>query len=111
LLGLGRLNLVLGNSEQALEYFKQSLAVNPGSLIALNFLGNAYLEQNNPEAAAEVFENLLAYDPMSTFGHVGLFSAYDAYEHPDLLQASAVVEHGQFTWDNLINYLRFIEAN
>jgi tetratricopeptide (TPR) repeat protein len=111
LLGLGRINLVVGNTEQALEYFEQSLEANPNSTIALNFLGNAYLEENNPEAAAEIFGNLLVYDPANSFGHIGLFTAFNAYEQPNLVQAGEIVKHGQFTWDNLINYLRFVETN
>jgi tetratricopeptide (TPR) repeat protein len=111
LLSLGRINLVLGNTEQAMEYFEQSLEINPNSSIALNFLGNAYLEENNPEAAAGIFEKLLVYDPTNSFGHIGLFTAYNAYEQPSLVHASEIIKHGQFTWDNLINYLRYIESN
>jgi len=111
LMGLGRIYLALGETEQALEYFEEAVAANPNSLIALSFLGNSYLDANDPDAAARVFEDLLVYDPTNPFGHIGIFSAYNAYEQPNLAQVSAIVEHGQFTWDNLINYLRVFEGN
>jgi tetratricopeptide (TPR) repeat protein len=111
LMGLGRISQALGETEQALMYYQEAVAVHQNSVIALSYLGNGYLESDNPEAASDVFEDLLLYDPTNTFAHIGLFRAYNAYEQPDLMHASAIVEHGQFTWENLIRYLRSFEGN
>ena len=110
-MGLGRISQALGETEQALKYYQEAVAVNQKSLLALSYLGNGYLEADNPEAASQVFEDLLLYDPTNSFAHIGLFRAYNAYEQPDLTHASAIVEHGQFTWENLIRYLRTWEGN
>lgn len=110
-MGLGRISQALGETEQALMYYQEAVAVHQNSVIALSYLGNGYLESDNPEAASDVFEELLLYDPTNTFAHIGLFRAYNAYEQPDLMHASAIVEHGQFTWENLIRYLRSFEGN
>ena len=109
LLGLGRISLAYGLTDEALKYYQESVNANPNSVVALSYLGNAYLESGNPGEAINVFEDLLIRDPMNTFAHIGLYRTYTALDQTDLVQTSATVEHSQFTWDYLMNYLRVTE--
>ncbi|MFC1922355.1 tetratricopeptide repeat protein [Chloroflexota bacterium] len=111
LLGLGRINLALGSTDEALQYYQASVNANPNSVVALSYLGNAYLEADNPGEAIDVFEDLLIRDPTNTFAHIGLYRTYAALDQTNLVQTSATVEHSQFTWDYLMNYLRATEQN
>lgn len=60
---LGLLAAKQGDTEEAIRYFKRSLTLSPGHLIALNNLGNAYRQQKQWDEARQVLERAIEVDP------------------------------------------------
>jgi tetratricopeptide (TPR) repeat protein len=62
--------------EQAVQYYRQALALNPTSVEARNNLGNLYIRQGQMTAAIGEFQVALALDPNYAIARNNLGSAY-----------------------------------
>jgi tetratricopeptide (TPR) repeat protein/peroxiredoxin len=81
---LGLLSTREGRTGDAIGYFQQALKVNPGHLIALENLGNAYRQQRNWEQARRVLEHAVDVspgDPESNYSLGMVFAQTDDTAH------------------------------
>jgi tetratricopeptide (TPR) repeat protein len=65
-----------GQWEQAMQYYRQALALNPTSVEARNNLGTLYVRQQQMTAAVGEFQVALALDPNYAMARNNLGSAY-----------------------------------
>ena len=73
---------------QAIEAYRQALAMNPGMVDALNALGAAYAESGNLVLARQQFEAALKLQPQSVYTYNNLgFVNYLAGDYPAAVQA------------------------
>ncbi|HSF32859.1 MAG TPA: tetratricopeptide repeat protein, partial [Candidatus Tectomicrobia bacterium] len=62
--------------QQAIHYYRQALALNPGLIEAHNNLGNLYIREQRVAAAIGEFQAALAHDPQYAIARNNLGSAY-----------------------------------
>jgi tetratricopeptide (TPR) repeat protein len=65
-----------GQWEQAIQYYRQAIALNPTLVEARNNLGNLYVRQRQMTAAISAFQAALTLDPNYAMAHNNLGSAY-----------------------------------
>ena len=62
----------------ALTYYQQAISLDPGNILALQWLASIYLDINEPELGRDNFEKVVALDPLNTLALTGLANAYSA---------------------------------
>ncbi len=68
----GRIALMKGETERAVERFQQALQKRPNSSEVIVLLGQAYLDQDQPDQARECFEKAIQVSPNNGQAHKGL---------------------------------------
>ena len=72
--GLGKIYLVKGNQEKALEYFEKATICNPKHISSLNYLGRLKLQKGDFIESEKAFNQILAEDPNNINGLLGLLA-------------------------------------
>jgi tetratricopeptide (TPR) repeat protein len=67
----------MGQPEQAVEYYRQAVGINPSFTEAWNNLGNAFMKLSHARKAVDAFKRALTSDPGYWDGHFNLAEAYD----------------------------------
>jgi tetratricopeptide (TPR) repeat protein len=106
LLGLGKLSLVSGLKEDALQYFYQASAADPNAILPSFYLGHTYHDLKQYDEAIDVFQILVEIDPNDVYANLGILRSYSELENIDLAQGARSVEHHQFIWESMIDKLR-----
>jgi tetratricopeptide (TPR) repeat protein len=106
LLGLGKLYMTMGETEDGLTYLESAVDVKPTSILSLSYLGNTYLELNRIDEAVAIFQQILTHDPNNLLAHLGISKAYELSETVDITEAAATVAFGLFQIESQIDNLR-----
>jgi tetratricopeptide (TPR) repeat protein len=106
LLGLGKLEFALGNEDEGLQYYLESVDRNPSNTVSLNYLANGYMETDQPSEAILLFNRILELDPSDGSAEIGLYAAYESLPALTVKEASASVITGRYRWEYLLQQVR-----
>lgn len=65
--GLGRIALLRGNKNLALELYQQSLELNPTNILTLSYIADFFLLEKNYQEAIDVYNQIIKINPKALF--------------------------------------------
>ncbi|MGB0956252.1 MAG: tetratricopeptide repeat protein [Panacagrimonas sp.] len=82
--------------DRAVAAFEQAATVNPGNVVAINWLGTLHREAGNFEAAESAYQQAISLDPTYANAHFNLAVLYDVH----FGQSARALEHYQAYLDH-----------
>ncbi len=82
--GIGTVQVVLGNHDEAIKIFSRSLEIKPDRAESLNGMAFAYFEKGDTQSAIAYYEKSLSIDGSNYDALSGLKNSYQKLQRPDI---------------------------